>query len=234
MPTRGRPRSPTAPIASIVAASALGTTDQVAPIPAAIPQLEKLSLGFTDRLEFHESYSWAVTAKYLDIAGGILREARNRGPEVIRGTVKATYAGAIGKMHALSHRDDYHLHRPDWTDVIQGAARTAVVAILDDIRTTSGATPLVVDRDTIVYASNTPDPWDAWPGPAAKLGALAGGWRPIGSARLDQWGPVALPPREGRSSWSYARHTATLTPPPAQPGIQAGIQAGEQRGRGVR
>ena len=94
--------------------------------------------------------------------------------------------------------------------MIVGATRTAIVATLIDARNRSGATPLVVDRDTIIYASNEPDPRAAWPGKPDKLEASSGGWRPTHSARLADWGPGALG-QLGAGAWHYNRHIKAMT-----------------------
>ena len=175
-----------------------------------LKQLDKLLPDFTRSLTVHESYRWAVTGPYLAPAGELLREARNHAPTHVATTAKATYAGIYGKLRTYTP-GKAHLHRPDWYDMIAGAARTALVAALVDARTRTGATPLVVDRDTILYLSNDPDPRAAWPGNPAKLDNSQGGWRPIASARLDQWGPTAL--ADHKSAWDYRTHIAAMSAP---------------------
>ena len=174
-----------------------------------LKQLEKLSPGLTETLEYHEAFTWEQHARYLDKAGKILAAARADAPAPVAQTVKGIYSAATNKLASRDARPNYHLRRPDWRDMIVGATRTAIVAALVDARNRSGATPMVVDRDTIIYASNEPDPRAAWPGNPTKLEAASGGWRPTHSARLSEWGPSAL--RKSSGAWLYNRHIAAMT-----------------------
>lgn len=174
-----------------------------------LKQLEKLSPGLPETLEYLEAYTWEQHARYLDKAGKILAAARTGAPAPVAQTVKGIYSAATNKLASRDARPNYHLRRPDWRDMIVGATRTAIVAALVDARNRSGATPMVVDRDTIIYASNEPDPRAAWPGNPAKLEALSGGWRPTHSARLAEWGPAALGHSSG--AWLYNRHIGAMT-----------------------
>lgn len=107
-------------------------------------------------------------------------------------------------------RGKAHLHRPDWYDMIAAAARTTLVAALVDARARTGAAPLVVDRDTILYLSNDPDPRSAWPGNPDKLDSIQGGWRPTGTTRLVDWGPTALADHAG--AWEHTTHMTAMAP----------------------
>lgn len=172
-------------------------------------QMEKITPGITDTLTFHEAYTWNVQARYLSGAGKLMAQARNTAPNHIADTVKSMYAAGTQKLASTEARPNYHLFRPDWRDMIIGASRTAIVATLLDARERAGALPLVVDRDTIIYASNDPDPATAWPGNPNKYGSASGGWRAIATAPLAEWGPQALTGRKGM--WRYAQHVAAMT-----------------------
>lgn len=159
----------------------------------------------------HESYTWGVTARYLEGPGTRLAEARtvlageapnDAGAAAVLDTVKAMYSATVGKLAEREHRGDFHLWRPDWRDHVIGASKTAILHTITKAQEISGASPLVVDRDAIFYASDEPDPIAAWPGDPTKLGSGLGAWKHIGSTELAEWGPRFLPKRTGR--WHYA------------------------------
>jgi uncharacterized protein DUF927 len=158
----------------------------------------------------HESYTWGVTARYLEGPGIALSEARTSlsaaadsdpGAKAVLATVKGLYSATVGKLAAREHSADFHLWRPDWRDHVIGATKTAILHTLTKAHELSGVSPLVVDRDAVFYASDEPDPIRAWPGDPSKLGVGLGSWKPIGSAELATWGPQFLSKRAGR--WHY-------------------------------
>src|SRR5699024_7386291 len=115
-----------------------------------------------------------------------------------------------GKLAEREHPKDYHLWRPDWHDHIIGNTKTLILRTLMANQQATGAIPLVVDRDAVFYASDTPDPAEAWPGDPGKLGSKIGSWKPAYSAPLAGWGPQYLTERTGR--WPYADATDAMSP----------------------
>lgn len=172
-------------------------------------QLDKLIPHFTDTLTFHEAWTWREQAAYLGVAGRRLAAARAAASAPVAATVKGIYASTTTKLASVEQNLAGPWYRPDWRDMIVGAARTAIVALVAEVA--EKVTPLAIARDTIIYPSHEADPVAAWPGRPEKLGALGRGWRPVGSARLDQWGPTALAERAGL--WSYLEHMRALSPP---------------------
>ena len=143
----------------------------------------------------HESYTWEVTARYLDRAGETLVKARKDldPTDPALATIKGMYASTIGKLGQREHRVDDHLWRPDWRHHDIAATRTAILHTLTQIA--EGPTPaaaVMVDHDLIVFTSDEPDPVKAWPGDPAKLNDNPGGWKVYGSALLEQWGEQFL------------------------------------------
>jgi hypothetical protein len=165
----------------------------------------------------HESYTWGTSARYLEGPGRVLGSARTAlaaaaaedpGARAVLGAVKALYSGTVGKLAEREHHAGFHLWRPDWRDHVIGATKTAILHTITKAQQLSGASPLVVDRDAVFYASDHPDPATAWPGDPAKLGTNLGSWKSIGTADLATWGPQHLPKRTGR--WHYADAVADL------------------------
>lgn len=162
--------------------------------------LEQLSWhGVTPTV--HESYTWQTSARYLDRANKTMVEARKTldPADPVLDTLKGMYAATVGKLGQREHRPDYHLWRPDWRHHIIAATRTAILyTLMQNAQHTAQALPIMVDRDLIVYASDDPDPVTAWPGEQKKLvGTSPGGWKPAGTALLQEWGPAWLvePPK---------------------------------------
>ncbi|MGB8380903.1 MAG: hypothetical protein WCG47_06550, partial [Dermatophilaceae bacterium] len=119
-------------------------------------------------------------------------------------SVKSVYATTVGKLAEREHKADFHLYRPDWRHHVIAATRTAILYTLRQIHEASGAVPLVVDRDLIAYAADTPDPQAFWPERLrGKLSGAIGGWKPAGVADLPEWGPAFLRRRTAGSYFPY-------------------------------
>lgn len=174
-----------------------------------LKQLEKLSPGMTSTLRYDEAWTWQVHTRYLSQAGKILAAARLNAPAPVADTVKEIYSATSNKLASRDLRPNYHLRRPDWRDMVIASSRTAIIAALIAARDRSGVTPLVVDRDTIIYASDEPDPIKAWPGDPEKFDSPNGGWRATATATLADWGPTALAKRMG--AWLYNTHMGAMT-----------------------
>lgn len=168
----------------------------------------------------HESYTWALTTRYLTGPGKALSQARtalqaapgdDQAARQVLAQVKLLYAATVGKLAERDHAEDYHLWRPDWQDHIVSATKTQILRVLQQIQENSGVSPLVVDRDAVFFASAEADPVKAWPGDPAKLGTKIGAWKPANSAELGEWGPTFLTKRPGR--WPYADAVAAMQAP---------------------
>lgn len=165
----------------------------------------------------HESFTWGVSTRYLEGPGRSLSQARtalqaaagdDQDAAAVLRAVKMLYAATVGKLAERDHSEDYHLWRPDWQDHIISATKTQILRVVHQIQEATGASPLVVDRDAVFYASDDPDPATAWPGDPAKLGTKIGAWKPAYSAELTTWGPEFLSKRAGR--WPYADAVAAM------------------------
>lgn len=187
-----------------------------------LKQLHKIDEHLPETLEILESYTWSEPAKYLDKIGAALAEGRATASPEVADTIKQIYSATTRKLGQLDGKPVVHLWRPDWSDHLRGASRTAIInelikmqtrAALPDSPPTSPHA-LVVDRDTIILASNDPNPETAWIGDPGKLNSRKGGWRPTGTARLQDWAPEALKGdyRSG-STWRYVEHMDRMSEP---------------------
>lgn len=156
--------------------------------------------------EVFESWTWGRTARYLERASTDLKRALDSSDPAVVATTKALYASTVGKLGQRDHQPNHHLWRPDWRHHIIAATRTGILSTLLDAQRRTGAIPLVVDRDTIMFATDADDPSAAWPGKPEKLGTGVGAWKPAGIALLADWGPEHLPGRN--MSWRYRYNDA--------------------------
>lgn len=188
--------------------------DKVLVTAHTLKQLDMIVPGFSSSLTYHWAWVWQENTRYLEPTGERLKKARREGSEPVAATVKQVYAHMTQKLASLdSPPPQLHLRRPDWRDHLVAAARSALLRTVVTIQQTSGAIPLVVDRDTIIYAVDTDDPAQAWPGDPAKYGWSQGQWKPDSIALLKEWGPSALPPRkpDSRARWDYSHVTKHMT-----------------------
>lgn len=176
-------------------------------------QLAKLDPALPDSLTYYEAWVWTDTARYLEQVGQRLGQARDHGSPEVAAAVKQIYAHLTQKIASVDKPPpQVHLRAPDWRDMLVAAARTGLLSTLITNRDHSGALPLVVTMDTIVYAVDSDDPRAAWPGRAQKYGTGRGQWKPIGIAPLDQWGPHALPAHGLENlRFDYANITKAMT-----------------------
>lgn len=198
-------------------AAASGTAidqDKILVTAHTLKQLDMITPGFTSSLTYHWAWVWTETARYLEPAGERLKKARQEGSQPVADTVKQIYSHMTQKLASLdSPPPQLHLRRPDWRDHLVAAARSALLRTVVNIQQTTGAIPLVVDRDTVIYAVDTDDPTEAWPGDPRKYGWGQGQWKPDSIALLEEWGPAALPTRKpgSLSRWDYANVTKRMT-----------------------
>lgn len=171
-------------------------------------------------LTYEECWTWEHQIRYLDKAADRLSKARKNASGPVAGTVKALYAQGSGKFAEQGARSNYHLNRPDWRDHIYAASHTSIARTLmwmQDHEDWSRTSPfaLAVATDAIFIASHEADPAKAWPGDPAKYQAVSGGWKPIGTALLEDWGPEYLPAlgRGRRRAFPYAKALAAMSEP---------------------
>ncbi len=188
-----------------------------------LKQLQILDEHLPETLTYREAWVWRDTARYLERVGQNLKAARAEASPAVAAAVKQVYATMVQKFASTEYPPTQaHLRQPAWRDHVVGAARTALLRTLVDAQALSGISPLVVSRDTVLYAVSTDDPQQAWPGKPGKYGTGAGQWKPVGVAPLAQWGPEHLPDHAGGSTrWNYERGMSALTP------ITIATEAGE-------
>lgn len=187
---------------SLMKATGIGVDDGMWVTTPTLRQMQAVGITPTVR----ESWTWSTEARYLEPASDALRRAlaASHDPAVVQ-TLKAMFAATVGKLGQIERPRGRgaHLDRPDWRHHIIASSRLGIQHTLMKAHDLTGAIPLVVDRDTIVFASNESDPAGAWPGDPAKLGTGIGAWKPAGIAPLAEWGPRFLPDQRLHHRWNY-------------------------------
>lgn len=153
-------------------------------------------------VDVHEAWVWDERSRYLEPAAKRLRPLLTSGHnDPVTATLKGLYTSTVGKLGQIEHDPDFHLWRPDWRHHVIAHTRTAILHTLTQNAHRSGAFPLAVSRDLIVYASDEADPAAAWPGDPSKIGPGLGQWKHVGQADMATWAPRHLVRRVG--AWHY-------------------------------
>lgn len=97
--------------------------------------------------------------------------------------LKQIYVRMVGQMNAADSRGQTGF-APERRWAILARARINLHRQMVTIGKTADVWPLAWDNDTVVYASDNPDPRDAWPGDPGKYGRRIGDLRWEGSALM--------------------------------------------------
>lgn len=125
--------------------------------------------------------------------------------EAVIAALKDSYRAGIGQM-AMT-RDEGQTkrgHRPDVrASIIATHRANSLRAMIHAGR--AGSWPIVMARaDSVIFASDEPDPVAAWPGRAVDASKLLGKYKTAGSTPMGEWVPLALsdPVSPSRSIWA--------------------------------
>ena len=145
-------------------------------------------LGYT--VPVLEAYTWAEHGRVLEPWYQRLRAARtaldteNAGDQLVRDTLKLVTVHTLGLMDSTTHLAGRAGYAPERWHHIVAQARANLLRRIMQIGTSTGQWPLAAVTDTIVYASDEPDPVKAWPGAAKNYGRGLGQLKWEGSALL--------------------------------------------------
>ena len=132
------------------------------------PRHGRILLGWYER--FRDASS------SLDIDDPDAQAARNQAK-----VIRSHGIGIIGSDEHLKGKTGYS---PERRLHVVAKAKANIVYRLQQIGEKTGQWPLAVATDTVVYASNDPDPVTAWPGGPESFGRGFGQYKPEGSALL--------------------------------------------------
>ena len=157
-------------------------------------------LGY--ELEVRQAWVWEQHARVLDPWYKRISAARTATDDetdpdlaAVRTMLKELYTRTIGMMGSRTHAEGTDTFYPERRHHIVAKARANLLRRIVQIGQDTGTWPLAVKTDTIVYASDEPDPIKAWPGDPKHLGRGLGQFKVEGTGLLvDQ-----LPHLEGPS-----------------------------------
>lgn len=153
------------------------------------PRLERaIALGYQPTIL--EAYVWPQHGRILrgwyerfrDIA--LKLDTDDPDDKAVRDQAKIARVAGIGLMGSLQHMEGKTGYSPERRYHVVSKASASIVYKLQQIGADVGRWPMAVITDTVLYASNDPDPVSAWPGDAKSFGRGFGQYKPEGSALL--------------------------------------------------
>lgn len=106
--------------------------------------------------------------------------------QAVRSQAKVVRTNGIGLMGSLQHLQGKTGYSPERRYHIVSKASASIIYKLHQIGVDSGRWPLALITDTVLYASDDPDPVSAWPGDPKTLGRGFGQYKPEASGLLAQ------------------------------------------------
>ena len=151
-----------------------------------------LQLGYQNGYDVPvlEAYTWPEHLRILDPWYERVRDARtaldidDAGAQAARGLVKLVAVATIGIMGSHTHLKGKVGYAPERRHHIVGKARANIWRRVAQIGRDSDVWPVAAATDTVLYASDDPDPVSAWPGKAEHYGRGLGQFKWEGSALL--------------------------------------------------
>lgn len=164
------------------------------------------TLAYAIELEYQphilEAWLWEDSGRLLEPWYKRLRDARTQlldvagdDPDSIAASgqayqiLKGVYTRSIGTFGSVKVPRDqagrlmWH-YRPGWRQAIVGTSRANLLRKIVKYGTATGRWPVAVVTDTVIYASDDPNPVTAFPGDPKDLGRGLGKFRPERSGRL--------------------------------------------------
>lgn len=153
------------------------------------PRLERaIALGY--RPAILEAYVWPQHGRILRTWAERFRDLSvsldTGAPDdtAVRDQAKIARSAGLGLLGSLQHLEGKRGFSPERRFHVVSKASANIIHKLHQIGVASGRWPLAVWRDTVLYASDDPNPASAWPGEAKSLGRGFGQYKHEGSSRL--------------------------------------------------
>ncbi len=153
------------------------------------PTLERaMALGYQP--EIMEAWTWPQHGRVLlgwyerfrDASSAL--DIEDPDAQAARNQAKVIRTHGIGIIGSEEHLKGKTAYSPERRLHVLAKAKANIVYRLQQIGEKTGHWPLAVATDTVVYASDDPDPVTAWPGDPATFGRGFGQYKPEGSALL--------------------------------------------------
>lgn len=153
------------------------------------PRLERaVVLGYQP--EILEAYVWPQHGRILrtwaerfrDLSANLDTGAPD--DTAVRDQAKVARSAGLGLLGSLQHLEGKRGFSPERRYHIVSKASANIIHKLHQIGVSTGRWPLAVWRDTVLYASDDPDPDSAWPGDEKSYGRGFGQYKHEGSSLL--------------------------------------------------
>jgi len=153
------------------------------------PRLERaVALGYQPAII--EAYVWPDHGRVLrgwyerfrDLA--LKLDTADPDDRAVRDQAKIVRVSGIGVMGSLQHMEGKTGYSPERRYHIVSKASANIIMRIQQIGVDTGRWPLACITDTVLYASDDPNPVTAWPGDAKSFGRGFGQYKPEGSALL--------------------------------------------------
>ena len=153
------------------------------------PRLER-AIALGHQPEILEAYVWPEHGRILrtwaerfrDLSANLDTGAPD--DTAVRDQAKVARSAGIGLLGSLQHLEGKRGFSPERRYHIVSKASANIIHKLHQIGVSTGRWPLAVWRDTVLYASDDPDPDSAWPGDQKSYGRGFGQYKHEGSSLL--------------------------------------------------
>jgi len=153
------------------------------------PAIEQAILqGYT--VEILEAKVWPERGKVLDKFYDRIHHAADEldtddpDDQAARSQSKVMRNSGMGMLASDTYMKGRPGFKPEWWFSIVSKANFNIIHNIVQIGNATGRFPLAVLKDTVLYASNDPDPASAWPGTPEKYGRRFGQYKHEGSALM--------------------------------------------------
>ncbi len=154
------------------------------------PTLE-LAAEMDIEVEIHEAWLWDQHGKVFESWYKRVRDARTAldtddpDDQAARDLLKIMYAAAIGMLDFRGDHDTLAVWAPHRHDMIVAKSRANIIRRVLRNAESTGRWPVAIEKDTIVYTSDTVEAAEAWPGDAKWFGRGLGQYKYEGSDSLE-------------------------------------------------
>lgn len=142
-------------------------------------------------VEIHEAWLWDQHGKVFESWYKRVRDARTAldtadpDDRAARDLLKIMYAAAIGMLDFRGDHDTLAVWAPHRHDMIVAKSRANIIRRVLRNAETSGRWPVAIEKDTVVYTSDTIEAADAWPGDPKWFGRGLGQYKYEGTDTLE-------------------------------------------------
>lgn len=143
-------------------------------------------------LEIHEAWLWHEKGRVLDSWYKRMKEARDlldtadEDDRAARDLVKSTYVAGIGMLDYRGRHDQLAIWAPHRHDHIVAKSRANILRRILQIGEAKNRWPVAIEKDAILYTSDSIEGVDAWPGDPKHFGRGLGQFKYEATAQVTE------------------------------------------------